>query len=211
MMNEVRKTNAAEYFQNLDREKLLSDVRFRLVDENYANLDKVASWPWMGMEIVFYLPVNESELALVSKELLKKYDIDFRELYEQAVQNTRNNSKYRIQPMMAVLGMMTGNEEDVADDPSMPYVVTVPSGMYGATALYCNEAIVEFLKKVGKDAYILPSSQHEVLVMLDNGNLNADDLREMVKQVNDTEVSPKDLLSYDVFYLNREGILMTAA
>lgn len=56
---------------------------------------------------------------------------------------------------------------------------------------------------LGKNFYVLPSSIHEVLIVPDNGDMQAKELESMVKEVNATQVAPADLLSDKVQYYDR--------
>jgi len=76
-------------------------------------------------------------------------------------------------------------------------------GMYGAGYLALKTKIEELSSIFGRDLYILPSSIHEVLVTPDNGLYEVEDLKKMVKEVNDTEVSPEERLSYSVYKYSR--------
>ena len=75
--------------------------------------------------------------------------------------------------------------------------------MYGAGYLALKTKIEELSSIFGRDLYILPSSIHEVLVTPDNGLYEVEDLKKMVKEVNDTEVSPEERLSYSVYKYSR--------
>ena len=70
-------------------------------------------------------------------------------------------------------------------------------------------AIAEALED---DLYILPCSVNEVLLVraseLEDG---VDELKEMVRDVNETVVSEKDILSYSVYYYDKENGITIAA
>lgn len=66
-------------------------------------------------------------------------------------------------------------------------------------------------EKLGGDFYILPSSIHEILLVPDNGDKTADDLRDMVREVNATQVSPEEKLTDNVYhYDSKEHIFELA-
>ena len=58
----------------------------------------------------------------------------------------------------------------------------------------------EILEKLGMDFFILPSSQHEILVIPDNGSYNKNELEKMIIEVNQSEVEEEDWLSDHVYY-----------
>lgn len=47
--------------------------------------------------------------------------------------------------------------------------------------------------------FILPSSIHEVILMKDNGDMNAEELQRMVMEINRTQVAPEEVLSDEVY------------
>lgn len=53
------------------------------------------------------------------------------------------------------------------------------------------------------DFYILPSSIHELLAV-PVSTAEIEELRQMVKEVNDNEVAPEEILGYEVYRYNRE-------
>jgi hypothetical protein len=61
------------------------------------------------------------------------------------------------------------------------------------------------------DFFIMPSSIHEVIVVKDDGSFNARDLSELVKSVNEAEVSAKDILSDKVQHCEKgTGVMENA-
>ena len=58
-------------------------------------------------------------------------------------------------------------------------------------------------QKMNGDFYILPSSIHELLAV-PVSTAEIEELRQMVKEVNDNEVAPEEILGYEVYRYNRE-------
>ena len=58
-------------------------------------------------------------------------------------------------------------------------------------------------ERMNGDFYILPSSIHELLAV-PVSNTGLEQLREMVKEVNDNVVAPEEILGYEVYRYNRE-------
>lgn len=66
-------------------------------------------------------------------------------------------------------------------------------------------------EKIGGDFFILPSSIHEILLVPDDGQKGADELKAMVMDVNATQVSPEERLSDNVYhYDSKEHIFELA-
>ena len=90
------------------------------------------------------------------------------------------------------------------DRSQMPmYVLTNESGQYGAACILYPEILEEFSRKMECGLYILPSSVHEVILIMDKDIDNPDSLKEMVEDVNRTQLAPEEVLSDQVYYYNR--------
>ena len=75
------------------------------------------------------------------------------------------------------------------------YVATVPDKNSGAGVIAYQDFMDQAAERVGGDFFVLPSSINEILLVPDNGDMTADALRDMVKDVNAKEVSPEERLS----------------
>ena len=98
---------------------------------------------------------------------------------------------------------------DDADE--MMFVATVPGKDSGAGILVYQDFMDKAAERVGGDFFILPSSIHEVLLVIDTGDMKADALRDMVKHINKAELKPEDILSDNVYhYDSKEHIFELA-
>ena len=81
------------------------------------------------------------------------------------------------------------------------YVVTNFETERGAAAILIREAMEKLWEMIG-DFYILPSSVHELIVYTD---MPPEDLKDMVREVNDSEyVDEDELLSYNIYRYDHE-------
>ena len=67
-----------------------------------------------------------------------------------------------------------------------------------------DESLEELSHKCDGNFYILPSSVHEVLVLSEKKAPCIKDLRDMVYEVNSTQVLPEEILSDNVYYYDKE-------
>ena len=93
--------------------------------------------------------------------------------------------------------LLTGGE--MPEDARM-LVLSNRSGRLGAGVLYYPGVAKKIAEVVGEDYYVLPSSVHEVLIMPDRHAMPAKDLAEMVKDINEHEVSPRERLGNRVLH-----------
>lgn len=85
------------------------------------------------------------------------------------------------------------------------YVLTNRNSQNGAACILYPDVLKEFAGRVESDLYILPSSVHEVILIKDNDMHDPDALRNMVKEVNRTQVEPEEVLSDQVYHYSRKS------
>ena len=103
--------------------------------------------------------------------------------------------------LMDMMGTIPGlTEEEFPEDDVPPMFVLSNEMRRDAGSLFFFEEVQKGIyEKIGGGYVVLPSSVHESIVLpIDTGdNINA--LRTMVSEVNDTQVSPEDRLTYSVY------------
>ena len=79
------------------------------------------------------------------------------------------------------------------------YVLTNKYKLWGATAFLYPGVLKAAAKRFGKDLIILPSSVHEVILIPQDNLEEFGDLSEIVKNINDHDVLPEEVLSDSVY------------
>lgn len=91
------------------------------------------------------------------------------------------------------------------------YILTNEQKIDGAGVLFYPGVQELVAEKMNGDYFVLPSSVHEVLIVPDDGNMNFEELRTMVNEVNQAEVHPAEVLTGQVYsYDSARGCLMLA-
>ncbi|MDO4553662.1 MAG: DUF5688 family protein [Lachnospiraceae bacterium] len=85
------------------------------------------------------------------------------------------------------------------------YVLSNEGGVGGAAALFYPKVQEQIAEQMDGDYFVLPSSVHETLIVPDNGELNYQELREMVNEVNETQVAPDEVLTGEVYSYDKES------
>ena len=93
-------------------------------------------------------------------------------------------------------------EKSKAILPYEQYVLTNIAQINGATAILYPNLLQEIGEATQSNFFILPSSIHEVILMKDNGDMNAEELQRMVMEINRTQVAPEEVLSDEVYSLS---------
>jgi len=108
--------------------------------------------------------------------------------------------RVRLGSMMSLLFSEGETLENFKFSSAPMNVATLDCKMYGAGLLYCEEFLKEIEKKIGR-YYILPSSIHELIFVPADAVLKSD-LTDMVREVNETQVSEDDYLADRVFEID---------
>ncbi|WP_313130964.1 DUF5688 family protein [Anaerocolumna sp.] len=189
---------------NYDKnEELLQGVPHKRVYEDLA--------------ITFHVLVGSDKEGVqtyrINNELFCSFNIEIDVLYDTALHNSMTyfptslrNINEMIVSMIAPEGV---DNEEYAElfDTTVPeegrgimYVLSNSIGVYGATAMLYPDMIKEFADTMGADLYILPSSLHEVILVLDYGcSYRGFELQRMVVDVNRTVLQSEDILSDNVY------------
>ena len=153
---------------------------------------------------------------LVSNEMMQKMGITHEQLKNDALYNAPIIRPAVIKGMNEVIKELMGKEayelaNGTGNVEESVYVATVPDKDSGAGVLSYQNFMDQATERVGGDFFILPSSIHEILIVKDDGEMKAELLRNMVQQINRTELIPEDKLSDNVYhYDSKEHIFELA-
>lgn len=163
---------------------------------------------------VVVLGDNDEGVAsvVISESLAKTYGKEPEEIIDLAIASS--NGKNEFKSMRDVLmESMGGMSDDMfpEDEDQMMYVLTNKNKTNGACAMLDTALLASLAELVESDLYILPSSIHELIAVNGARVESADDLRKMVRDVNDTQLAPSEILSYNVYKYDRETGTVTIA
>ena len=153
----------------------------------------------------------------ISNEFMEMWGISVDELHDIAVSNmldllpstfkglteaTAESIGMSLEEMQ-MMGIPMPTEEDFA------YVLSNEVRVCGASALFDVKMMEEITERIGA-FYILPANVHEVLVV-PMEDKSTEELKEMVHEVNATQVSPDERLSDNIYTYNlEEGLRIVA-
>lgn len=176
-------------------------------DKNKEQLKEQPYIRWHDLAITFYYAMEENMLGKASIAVRNDHIRQWRQtaetLFTAAQENMAEKMPELLVPMQKLLEEMTGL--NTQDEYSVPmYVLTNQEKTFGASALLYSKKIKYLAKIWQKDLLILPSSVHEVLILPDDGERDYDFYRQMVKEVNTTQVDPEEILSESLYRFNRK-------
>lgn len=134
------------------------------------------------------------------------------EIYAAALANTLRLFPPKLMNLGRYVEMGIGGKLLFGEDEVTTYILTNQKEVDGAIYFMSPEVVGAIAEALEDDLYILPCSVNEVLLVraseLEDG---VDELKEMVRDVNETVVAEKEILSYNVYHYDKEHGITIAA
>ena len=188
--------------------------------------EKFNQWRYEDLPIIpkdWKVTVSEDkkDQFYILKRLLNSPEIEYGVTQEQIHEDAMKSSPRVMVPEVSSIGvlideiyqknilMLTPDEremllETLQESSEMPtfFVVTNTERIDGAGVIFYPEFMDNMGELLGNDFFILPSSIHQMLILPDDGQVDAEMLRDMVKEVNATQVAPAERLTNDVYHFD---------
>jgi len=214
------------FFHSFDKVK--DKICFRLIsrEKNQELLTKLPYREYLDLAICFFYAYEGEELGegsiLIHNSHMQMWHTSKEELFELAKENTKRLYPMECESMENVINKMMHMR--MSENGSVPWtlkeqtefleqmpmwVISNVPKIYGATSLLYEEELYELAKKAGQNFYIIPSSVHEVILLGDCCIEEIDSLKEMIREVNRTQVDRKEVLSDHLYHYDRERREMT--
>ena len=190
-------------------ENIRKGLAFKLIsaERNTDLLTDSPHVPFLDLEIVFYYSLDKNGMdgatILVRNKHMDLWGVSTEDLMRDSMKNTPDHMPGRCRDMQSVLTKLyPGHEDELNDINDMPlmYVVTNDKMVYGAATMLYPGLIKSLSEKIGSDLYIIPSSVHELIVVPTGAIPDADYLRDMIYQVNHSQLEPQDILSDSLYF-----------
>ncbi|MGE9908232.1 DUF5688 family protein [Lachnospiraceae bacterium SGI.231] len=195
---------------NYDQMKNTLVVQVIPTDRNADMLEDIPHKNIEDMSLVYRMQIDQNEngtsSVLITNAMLKNYGVTVEQLHQDAMDAAVINNPATFRSMQEVLSDLMGMPADLMppmDGPQM-YVASVENSLNGAGVIAYPDFMNQVAEQVGGDFFVLPSSVHEVLVIPDDGSIDRHDLESMVREVNASEVLPKDQLSDNVYHYDSQ-------
>lgn len=195
---------------NYDQMKNTLVVQVIPTDRNAEMLADIPHKNIEDMSLVYRMQIDQNEngtsSVLITNAMLENYGVTVDQLHQDAMDAAVINNPATFRSMQEVLSDLMGMPADLMppmDGPQM-YVASVENSLNGAGVIAYPDFMNQVAEQVGGDFFVLPSSVHEVLVIPDDGSIDRHDLESMVREVNASEVLPKDQLSDNVYHYDSQ-------
>ncbi|SFR77483.1 DUF5688 family protein [Anaeromicropila populeti] len=182
-------------------------------EQNKQLLKEVPNQPYQDLSIIYRWVVNSTlegmSSFIVTNQLMEQLELSQKQIQQMAVENTKRMFPPTVRTMEEVIvgmiaeeGMPEELEQVMSNEDSSMYVISNAQGINGAVSMLYEETLHKVAEKIGGDIYILPSSTHEVLAVPAGGDPN--ELAEMVRGINQTQVAIEEQLSNQVYYYDKD-------
>ena len=203
--------------KDLSFECIKDDLTLKLVEikRNHEYLSEV---PYLkvgnGFAIVCDIKLadgNGGQLRTsVTRGLMEEMDYDKTELFSYAIENSQVKDPAVMNSVMSQL--LFGDEHNLLNDTGVisgeemdtMYVVSNRECLYGASVLYYPGVQERISEKFGENYYVIPSSVNEFLVIPESKAPEVKDIASMVYETNHKILEPKEVLSDNIFYYDKE-------
>lgn len=177
--------------------------------KNEKLLNDIPYVPWMDLAIVVFVLLEVSPYGtatvLVRNEHLEIWGLTEAQLFDEAKKNTPILLPYQFCPMRKLLREICPYAVDEGEEEEESlYVLSNKLRSFGAASMLYEGILEKVGQKLGENYYILPSSIHEVIVVPESKSPVKQDLEEMVREINETQVEEEEVLSDRVYYFSRK-------
>ena len=204
-----------------DRVKKNLFMRLSAAEKNKDLLEHAPHIRKEDLAITFHIMLDQSDkgtaTTMINDNMMEAYGIDLDRLYQDALLNSPVICPAQIENMGEALSRMMIEDmksacappeliqemekdlkESNKDNPMT--IITNDRLVDGASAIFYPGVMDLVGERMQGDYFILPSSVHETLVVPDDGGVSLQELTDMVKEVNMTQVSPEDQLTDQVYH-----------
>ena len=200
---------------DLDFNKIKDKVILELVnsENNKGLLENIPHRNIADLSVIYCWIIDANNYgitsAIVTNQVAEEINLSENDLFKSASENLKKTSPATIKSLEeVVMGIMNDqpekNDQGIEiDDPDSIYVISNTRKQYGAAAILDTELMSNIAEQMDSNIYILPSSIHECLLVSDRFG-EPEQLQQMVREVNSTEVDIKDKLSDNLYVFNKD-------
>lgn len=192
-----------------DYKKVKSRLSMQIVsaERNAELLDNVPHERIEDMAVVYRVLVtqpgtgNGTATTLVTNAMLKKYGITDSQLKKDAMRIAPSIKPVKIRDMSETIDNFDLElAPDVSVENGKIFVASVTDNSYGAAVIAYPNFLNTVAAMLRSDFFVLPTSIHEVIIIRDDGDMDADDLKNLVTAVNAAQIDPADQLTDNVYH-----------
>ena len=202
VLKKIAKKSLFVKLVNTERNKSLVE---QSISKEFLDLSAV-------VRVVLKMDKEGMSSMVLSKRAAEILGMTEEEIYAAALKNTLRLFPPKLMNLEGYVEMSIGAKLLFVEDEVTTYILTNQKEVDGAFYLMSRELVGAIAEMLEDDLYILPSSVNEVLlVRASEVRDGVDGLKAMVRDVNETIVAEKEILSYSVYHYDKEHGITIAA
>lgn len=205
-----------EYDKLVQIVKKTAFVKLINTERNKELVEHLISKQFLDLSAVVKIILKKDKMNMITTPLLKEdaaiLGMTEEELYAIALKNTVRLFPPKLMSLGKFIEMSVGEKLPYEEGMVNLYILTNKEEVNGAVYFMITEVIGKIADALEDELYIFPSSVNEVYIARASElKKSVDELKEMVRDVNDTSVDEKDILSYSVYHYDKEHGITIAA
>ena len=185
-------------------------------ERNKGLVEYLISKQFLDLSAVVKIILKKDKVNMITTPLLKEdaeiLGMTEEELYAIALENTVRLFPPKLMSLGKFIETSVGEKLPYEEGMVNLYILTNKEEVNGAVYFMITEVIGKIADALEDELYIFPGSVNEVYIARASElKKSVDELKEMVRDVNDTSVNEKDILSYSVYYYDKENDITIAA
>lgn len=179
-------------------------------ERNEELLKEIPFIPFLDLAICFYVPYS-SEMTGEGSILIRNAHLDLwganvSQVWSAAKKNTTRLMPSECEPMDAILSQIVKTEGELSEVKDLQMLVlSNAKHVFGATVILYENLLTGMAERMQESFYILPCSIHEVIILPRRGEECVAELKEMIRNVNATEVSTQEILSDNLYFYDKKA------
>lgn len=208
-----------EFFREF--EKVRPRICYKIVNHgrNRGLLERIPHIDFLDLSICFFYAYENEALGfgsiLIYNSHMEMWNCSTETLLKLAQENTKRLFPWKTYDMGELLreliecealgrGKLSEEGQESPDEECPMQVLTNTRRIHGATCMIYPGLLNSMAKEMDENLYILPSSIHEVILMPESAVDDPEVLRDMVREVNATQVEPEEILSDNLYFYQRQ-------
>lgn len=205
-----------EYDKLVQIVKKTAFVKLINTERNKGLVEYLISKQFLDLSAVVKIILKKDKVNMITTPLLKEdaeiLGMTEEELYAIALENTVRLFPPKLMSLGKFIETSVGEKLPYEEGMVNLYILTNKEEVNGAVYFMITEVIGKIADALEDELYIFPGSVNEVYIARASElKKSVDELKEMVRDVNDTSVNEKDILSYSVYHYDKEHGITIAA
>lgn len=185
-------------------------------DLNAGQLDLIPHKRFLDLAITCYFQVDSKTLKdatiTITENHCSLWGISPNRLHQIAWNNTINQLPVQLQSMEETLEEILAEEALPTPEEPLPasfnsvpmYILTNSKRCLGSICMMYPGTLAKVAESFHSNLYILPSSIHECILIPESETFPKEELEDMVKHINATQLEPQEILSNHVYLYDQK-------